>query len=329
MAEKSGFFNSYRGDRRYYVSFLAEYFASFVGNGVFWGGNFLKVEPYGGNMDVQMLEGKAWINGYYYNNADAPITITVPPSDLTMPRIDAIVLRLDLREESRAIYVANKQGVASATPTVPDLQRDEAIWELKLAEVRVNANVTQIYAANITDFRLNSDACGIVTNFVPNDFTYDSIFNQYQSQLELRMAEWDTTKEQQKTDWNNQMTQQSDDYQTFRDEFMAFWAGIKAGGANYFQINFDNPSIYPGCTRFKTQVDKLNILEEIRVGNNVPDGELVASRLTTKLVPNGSQADIEYKYYDMESRELIAHSIEHYVKIDNYNTRTYVEELMA
>ena len=35
MAEKSGFFNSVNGDRRYKADFFAEYFASFIGNGIF------------------------------------------------------------------------------------------------------------------------------------------------------------------------------------------------------------------------------------------------------------------------------------------------------
>lgn len=227
MAEISGFFNSFEGDRRYYISFLAEYFSSFVGNGIFWGGNYMKVVPFGGNMDIQVQIGKAWINGYYYANKDAPKTLTLLSSHLTLARIDTIVLRLDLTESARAVYTAVKSGTPSATPVAPSLQRDDAIWELKLAEVRINPNVSEVFAANITDFRLNSEYCGIVTNWVPNDFTLDEVFDQYLSQLELRMADWDRVKTQQQNDWQDQMDSQENSFDTKISNFNSWFNGAQ------------------------------------------------------------------------------------------------------
>ena len=268
MAEVSGFFNSYQGDRKYYVSFLAEYFSSFVGNGVFFGGNYLKVNPYGGNMDVTVATGKAWINGYYYANKDAAKTLTLEPAHLTMPRIDAIVLRCDLRESVRAVVAVVKTGTPSNSPVVPTLQRDDAMWELKLAEVRVNANVKEIFAANITDYRLNSDACGIVTNFVPNGFTYDDIFDQYVSELDLRMKEWDSTKASQASQWQSQMETQEQEFNAQMTEIEQWYATVKANISALQTFDFDNTAEMNGSTKKTTFQTNGNVLEEIFITTN-------------------------------------------------------------
>ena len=70
MAIRSGFFNSVNGDRKYDANRFAEYFASFIGNGVF-------PDPSDGlqvvandDMTVTVKAGKCWINGYIMINDD-------------------------------------------------------------------------------------------------------------------------------------------------------------------------------------------------------------------------------------------------------------------
>ena len=63
--QKSSFFNSVSGDRRYKAEEWAAYFASFIGNGVFPLPSFgLQVVADSG-MNVVLHPGKAWINGYF------------------------------------------------------------------------------------------------------------------------------------------------------------------------------------------------------------------------------------------------------------------------
>ena len=76
--EKSSFFNAELVDGEYDRVYLAEdyarYFSSFIGNGVFPNpSNNLKVVASGENMKVTVKAGKAWINGYYYEN-DSDLT---------------------------------------------------------------------------------------------------------------------------------------------------------------------------------------------------------------------------------------------------------------
>ena len=161
--EKSSFFNSVSHDRVYRAEEWAEYFASFIGNGVFpVPSNNLQVVA-GSGMVVTVKAGKAWINGYfYYNTGD--LSLTLPVADGVLNRIDRIVVRWELTE--RLISVVVKSSTPSASPTPPALQRDADAYELCLADITTGAGVTAISQAVITDRRLDPSLCGIVAGVV-------------------------------------------------------------------------------------------------------------------------------------------------------------------
>ena len=141
----------------------AEYFASFIGNGVFpVPSSGLQVVA-GSGMAVTVKTGKAWINGYfYYNTGD--LSVTLPTADGVLTRIDRIVVRWDLTE--RLISVVVKSSTPSASPSAPSLQRDADAYELCLADIAIGAGVTAISQANITDRRLDGALCGVVAGVV-------------------------------------------------------------------------------------------------------------------------------------------------------------------
>jgi len=165
MAEHSSFFNSKHGDRVYTASDFANYFASFIRNGVIFGGAFLRVSRTVA-MNLRVSPGRAFINGYFYENRDIPLDMTLRPAEANLPRIDRIVLRLDLRQEGRSITTAIKTGAAAANPIAQALQRDSEIWELGLADIRVNAGVIELLGSNIVDIRSDPNICGIITNVI-------------------------------------------------------------------------------------------------------------------------------------------------------------------
>lgn len=161
--EKASFFNSVSGDRKYKAEEWAEYFASFIANGVFPNPSTgLQVLADSG-MAITVKTGKAWINGYFYYNT-GNLSITLDTADGVLNRIDRVVVRLDLQE--RTISVEVKKGTYSATPTAPALQRDADMWELALGDVAVGAGTVSVAQANITDQRLNSTLCGLVVGTV-------------------------------------------------------------------------------------------------------------------------------------------------------------------
>lgn len=161
--EKSSFFNSVSGDRVYRAEEWADYFASFIGNGVFpVPSNNLQVVA-GAGMVIAVKAGKAWINGYFYNNTN-DLSVTLPTADGVLKRIDRIVVRWDLT--NRVISVKVKSSTPSASPIAPPLQRNADAYELCLADVLVGAGVTAVSQANITDRRLDMSLCGVVAGVV-------------------------------------------------------------------------------------------------------------------------------------------------------------------
>lgn len=176
MAEFSGFFDAHYVDGKYDRAYLAEhfakYFSSFIGNGVFGGnsGELIVRQKETAGMSVRVLEGRAFINGYFYEN-DSELSMPIDIADGTLNRIDLVVLRFNNAE--RVIRLAVKRGASATNAVAPTLQRDADFYELALAEVYVRAGATSIIQANITDKRLNKSVCGLVQGVVQQFDTTD------------------------------------------------------------------------------------------------------------------------------------------------------------
>lgn len=111
-------------------------------------------------MTVRVNKGFGVIQGKFAYE-DIAEQVTLEEANEVYPRIDAIVLRLDL--ENRKIEIAAKTGIAAVSPKTPDLEReDEGIYELCLAYIRVEAGVTEIKSSNITDKRNDLTVCGLI-----------------------------------------------------------------------------------------------------------------------------------------------------------------------
>ena len=174
---RSGFFNSINGDRKYDASKFAEYFASFIGNGVFPNPSTNLQVIANNDMTVTVKAGKCWINGYIMINDDDYI-LEIDPADGVLNRIDRIVARYDVVD--REIRLEVKKGQFSSNPAAQNLQRDADAYELGLADVYIAAGVVSVTQANITDLRFNTELCGIVKGTVDQIDTTD-LFAQYQT----------------------------------------------------------------------------------------------------------------------------------------------------
>ena len=161
--EKSGFFNSSSGDRVYDATDFAAYFGDLVSNGIFFRNtDNLRVTNAVG-MQVLVLEGTAWINGYHYANTQ-PLDLPIATADGVNPRIDRVVLRWS--NVGRAINLAVISGAPAPTPTPPNLTRNADIWELGIATVFVPRGALSINTENISDTRLSATVCGLVNSLI-------------------------------------------------------------------------------------------------------------------------------------------------------------------
>lgn len=206
--EKSSFFNSVNGDRKYKASDFAEFFNSLVTNGVFPNPSTNLQIISNNNMTVTIRVGKGWINGYIYIN-DTNLVLPIEVADGVLNRIDRIALRMDTA--GRAINAVVKKGTFASNPVAPTLERDADYYELGIADIYIGAGVTSVVQANITDLRMNTLYCGWVNSLIQADTT--AIFNQYQN--------WFTT---QSTNYNTQMSANEAD---FTAQFNTWFNGIK------------------------------------------------------------------------------------------------------
>lgn len=163
MAEYSRFFNSIDGDNLYQASDFAEYFRTFLSDGIFsQDGNLgLKVTKDIG-LKVKVAIGFAFIKGYMYKN-DSPLTFTLATADNTLDRIDRVVIRFD--ELERGIKTIVKTGLAGSSPVPPALENSDTVKELSLAQIKVNKNAVTLVDSNITDERYGEN-CGVVSSLI-------------------------------------------------------------------------------------------------------------------------------------------------------------------
>ena len=182
MAEKSSFFTSLNGDRKYKASDFAEYFGAFIGNGVFPNPSSNLLVTSNGDMTINLSPGFAWINGYMYNNTDNLI-LTIKASDSSLKRIDRVVLKCDFVNREIRAYV--KEGVFSFNPVAPALERSVDAYELSVADILVKNGIISIQQSAITDTRLNSDLCGIVTQTVETIDT-TNLYNKLEAYIDER-----------------------------------------------------------------------------------------------------------------------------------------------
>jgi len=116
-----------------------------------------------GDMSVTVSPGLAWLKAGNYWGVVALETdarrLTIDVADGSLPRIDAVCVRLD-KNQNRAEILVKKGRVAtqpSITPPVRNLDYDE----IYIATILVRAGTTSILESDITDQRLNGGYCGI------------------------------------------------------------------------------------------------------------------------------------------------------------------------
>lgn len=184
--ERAGFFNSVDHDRTYGAQDWASYFASFIGNGVFPNPSTgLQVTAGADGLAAVVKPGKAWINGYYYENT-GDLNLTLAAADGLLKRVDRVVVQWNLL--SRTVSIKVKSSNFGQTATAPELRRDAEVYELAIADIEIGAGAVKLTQGNIKDQRQNSALCGLVHGTVEQVDTeefsaqLDAWFEAYKAQ---------------------------------------------------------------------------------------------------------------------------------------------------
>ncbi len=180
MAIQSYFFNAIESggtyDRIYNAEDVTSYLDLLVGNGVFPNPSTqLQVRSSTG-MNVIVGAGSGWIDGHKMVNT-ADLMLTIDASDVALNRIDNVVFYVDYSAREMGIEV--KKGTAAAQAVAPALVRSNNRYEMCLAQIAVNKQVSSITPSMITDTRGNSNLCGYVQGLIQQMDT-TTMFQQWQ-----------------------------------------------------------------------------------------------------------------------------------------------------
>lgn len=218
--EKSFIFNSINGDRKMKAEDFREYFIPFLRNGIYPNPSTKLQVVSNQGMNVIVREGKAFINGSLYIN-DSDLIITLDPADGVLNRIDRVVLRMDTLE--RNIKCIIKKGQFASNPVATELQRDADAYELCIAEILVSKGSIDILQSMITDTRLNTEICGIVTGLIDQVDTTE-LYRQLKAHIQEKSLDMSTWINEAKEYFSNWLRDTQNEY---NNEFNNWFDTIK------------------------------------------------------------------------------------------------------
>ena len=150
MSVTSGFFNSVKGDRRYFAEHISSIFDGIINDGVFANiGTAFSVKASSGN-NITVGIGRAWFNSKWINN-DSILPLTAELSDVLLDRYDAVVIEVDSSEAVRNATIKIVTGVASSTPQTPTLINTDEVHQYMLCHIYRAAGSSEIRQADITN----------------------------------------------------------------------------------------------------------------------------------------------------------------------------------
>jgi hypothetical protein len=176
-------------------------------------------------MKVSVNAGFTVINGALRLFAE-PRTLAIQASE-NEDRIDTVVVRLDLNQYVRNIDLYVLKGVSGSSPVRPELTRNDSVYELGLADLYITRNTTSISADRITDTRLDTQRCGVVSSI--SEFDTSAFYDQ----IEADLAHFKNENEADFETWSTSM----------RTDFVTWFDRIKGqlseDAAGHLQLEID------------------------------------------------------------------------------------------
>lgn len=185
MAVTYGFYNSLNKDRMYNAQQMSAIFDGIITDGVF-GAIGDKLMPVAGTgMQVIVKTGKCWFNSTWTLN-DAQLPLDVEAADVSLTRIDAVVVEINSAVGTRANSIKVIKGAPSANPAKPTLSATETLHQYALGYITVAAGATAITAANI-EINVGKTTCPFITSVLQQTDITD-LFNQWDSEFNTWFA---------------------------------------------------------------------------------------------------------------------------------------------
>ena len=160
-------------------------------SGVFGAANNAAVAAVQNSMSVTVSDGTGWLANAgkdgvcWWNDTEktsgAKLQLTIDAANSTLNRIDRIIVEWKTTNYADLPEIKVLKGTASSTAAAPALTNNSTVRQISLARVSIPAGTTALTNSLITDERLDTSVCGIVTELVGVDTSV--INNQVQAVL--------------------------------------------------------------------------------------------------------------------------------------------------
>lgn len=185
MAVTYGFYNSLNGDRKYNAEDISHIFNGIITDGVFSTIGDTLMTVAGTGMQVIVKTGKCWFNGTWTMN-DSLLPLSIEAADVSLTRIDAVVVEVDTSVATRANSIKIVRGTASANPANPPMKSEEFVHQYPIAYVTISPGVTSITADKIS-INVGKDKCPFITSILQQADISD-IFNGWETEFNTWFA---------------------------------------------------------------------------------------------------------------------------------------------
>lgn len=173
-------------DRAVTEEFLEKLFFMVYGDGVFPSPSTAFQLRAGTGLTAAIQPGALFCQGKFaYDTEAAPVTFTQNSGEQNL--IARLVFRRDLPNRTGDFVVL--YGTPAADPQAPELTRTADIYELGIADVLLKAGAESITDADITDLRMESSLCGIITGSLEITDTTE-IFAQFKAIFQGFLTRW-------------------------------------------------------------------------------------------------------------------------------------------
>ncbi len=187
----AGFFHAINEDRVYSAEDMNRPYRRLISNGVFATpkeepSDDLQVLAANNGMNVIVSTGDAFIGNKWFENPKK-LMITISKNSDVLSRVDSIIAQVDKTLSGRKGSIVYRKGNASSNPTHPNINTEENIYEIRLADILISPSCVKITQDLITDCRGSSE-CPWITSLIKQVDT-STLYAQWQEAYRKYYAE--------------------------------------------------------------------------------------------------------------------------------------------
>lgn len=148
-------------------------------SGVFGAANNAAVAAVQGAMAVTVSDGTGWMSNsnsdgvVWWNDNEAvngsKLQLSVDSADSTLNRIDRVIVEWKTTNYVDYPEIKILKGTTSSNASAPALTNNSTVRQISLARISIPAGTISLTASLITDERLDTSVCGLVTEKVSVD----------------------------------------------------------------------------------------------------------------------------------------------------------------